>query len=128
MIPRFGRPAPQLSIIEPEKDSFVYMYHEQLNSFQQQWLAPAELEIFAQAIHNVGAPLTNCWRFVDGTVRQICRPGKMQRTVYNGHERVHAIKFQGIATPNGLVANLYGPVESKRRDSGMLADSAILPL
>ena len=65
---------------------------------------------------------------MDGTVTQICRPGKMQRTVYNGHERVHAIKFQGIATPNGLVANLYGPVEGKRRDSGMLADSAILPL
>ena len=52
----------------------------------------------------------------------------MQRTVYNRHEHVHAIKFQGIATRNGLVANLYGPVEGKRRDSGMLADSAILPL
>ena len=28
MIPRFGRPAPQLSMIAPEKTSFVYMYHE----------------------------------------------------------------------------------------------------
>ena len=65
---------------------------------------------------------------MDGTVRKICRSGKMQRTVYNRHEHVHAIKFQGIATRNGLVANLYGPVEGKRRDSGMLADSAILPL
>ena len=46
----------------------------------------------------------------------------------NGHKRVHAIKFQVIATPNGLVANLYGPVEGRRHNSGMLADSAILPL
>ena len=52
----------------------------------------------------------------------------MQRTVYNGHKCVHAIKFQAIATPNGLVANLFGPVEGRRHDSGMLADSAILPL
>ena len=104
------------------------MYHEKLNSFQQQWLAPAELEKFAQTIHNIGAPLSNCWGFVDGTVRQICRPGEMQRTVYNGHTRVHAVKFQAIATPNGLVANLYGPVEGRCHESEMLADSAILPL
>ena len=65
---------------------------------------------------------------MDDTVKQICLPGEMQRTVCNGHKRIHAIKFQAIATPNGLVANLYGPVEGKRHDSRMLADSAILPL
>ena len=51
----------------------------------------------------------------------------MQITVYNGHKRVHAIKFQSISAPNGLVANLFGPVEGRRHDSGMLADSGILP-
>lgn len=31
--------------------------------------------------------------------------------MYNGHKRVvHAIKFQSVALPNGLMANLYGPV------------------
>ena len=30
--------------------------------------------------------------------------------MYNGHKRVHAIKFQSVASPNGLMANLYGPV------------------
>ena len=30
--------------------------------------------------------------------------------MYNGHKRVHAIKFQSVALPNGLIANLYGPV------------------
>ena len=105
MIPRFGRPVPQVSMIVSE---MTIMYREKLNS---PWLAPAELEIFAQAIQNVGPPLTNCWGFVDGTVRRICRPGEIQRTVYNGHKRVHAIKFQAIATPDGLVANLYGAVE-----------------
>ena len=83
MIPRFGRPVQQLSTTASEMTS---MYREKLNSFQQQWLAPAELEKFAQTIHNVGGPLTNCWGFVDCTVRRICRPSQIQRTVYNGHK------------------------------------------
>ena len=130
MIPRFGRPVPELTMIASEMTSFVYdMYHdEKLNSFQQQRLAPAELEKFTQAIHNVGAPLTNCWGFVDGTARQICCSGEMQCTVHNGHKRIHAIKIQAIATPNRLIAKLYGLVEGRRHGSGMLADSAILPL
>ena len=33
-----------------------------------------------------------------------------QRIVYNGHKRVHALKFQSIVTPNGLISNLHGPV------------------
>ena len=72
------------------------------------------------------SPLTNCFGFVDGTIRQICRPGKLQRVVYNGHERVHALKFQSVALPNGLTANLYSPVEGCRHDAGMLKDSGLL--
>ena len=36
------------------------------------------------------------------------------------------IKFQSVVAPNGLIANLIGPVEGKRHDSGMLADSGLL--
>ena len=46
--------------------------------------------------------------------------------MYNGHKNVHAIKFQSVVAPNGLVANLYGPVEGKRHDSGILAMSGLL--
>ena len=82
---------------------------------------------YARAIHNKGAPLINCFGFVDGTVCPISRPKDDQRTVYNGHKRVHALKFQSIVTPNGLIANLFGPVEGRRHDSGMLADSNVMP-
>ena len=79
--------------------------------------------------HDKGAALSNCWGFIDldGTVRPICRPGKRQRLVYNGHKKVHAIKFQSIVAPNGLIANLFGPVEGKRHDSAMLLQSQVLP-
>ena len=46
--------------------------------------------------------------------------------MYNGHKRLHGIKFQSVVAPNGLIANLFGPEEGKRHDSGMLADSGLL--
>ncbi|KAK3742027.1 hypothetical protein QZH41_014350 [Actinostola sp. cb2023] len=46
--------------------------------------------------------------------------------IYNGHKRVHALMFQCVALPNGLIGNLYGPVEGRKHDAGMLADSGLL--
>ena len=40
--------------------------------------------------------------------------------MYNGHKRVHAIKFQSLVTPDGLMANLFGLEEGGEDDSGML--------
>ena len=77
-------------------------------------------------VYDDGAPLDNCWDFVDGTVRTISHPGIHQRVLYNSHERYHALKFQSVVAPNGLIANLYGPVEGKRHDTGMLMDSGLL--
>ena len=70
--------------------------------------------------------LDNCWGFVVGTVRPVCRPSQMQRAIYNGHKKVHALKFQSVVAANGLIANLYGPMEGKRHDAGMLRDSQLL--
>ena len=60
-------------------------------------------------------------------MRPICRRKENQRVVYNGHKRVHALKFQAVVTPNGLIANLFGPVEGRSHESGMLAMSVLLP-
>ena len=58
--------------------------------------------------------------FVDGTVWSISRPNGNKKKLYNVHEKIHAIKFQSVVAPKGLVANLYGPIERKGHDSGML--------
>ena len=127
MIPRFGRPEPQLCMISNAVMNELYQtWNRLLTDLNQVWLSPNHLEEFAAAVHTKGAALDNCWGFVDGTVRPICRPGQNQKCLYNGHKKVHAIKFQSIAAPSGLVANLFGPVEGKRHDSGMLARSGVL--
>ena len=59
-------------------------------------------------------------------MRAISRPGIYQRVFYNGHKSYHTLKFQSVLVPNGLIANLYGPVEGKRHDSGMLMDPGLL--
>ena len=68
------------------------------------------MDTYARSGHAKGAALQNCFGFVDGTVRPIARPDEHQRMMYNGHKQVHAIKFQSVALPNGLIANFYGPV------------------
>ena len=65
-----------------------------------------------KVVHRKGSPLDNCFGFVDGTVHPICRPGTVnQSLLYNGHKRVHVIKFQSVVTPDGMIANMYGPVD-----------------
>ena len=73
-------------------------------------MSPNLLQTYSEAIHDKGAALENCFGFVDGTVRPISKPGVNQRAVYNGHKRVHALKFQSLALPNGLIGHLFGPV------------------
>ena len=91
---------------------FIYNQHSyRLRSFNQASLSPANLQTLADVIHDAGPPYTNCWGFVDGTVRPVCRPGTLQRTLYNGHKRAHVIKVQSVVAPNGLIANSYGPVK-----------------
>ena len=53
------------------------------------------------------ASLENCWGFIDGAVEPISRPSMNQRVGYDGHKRFQALKFQSVATPDGLVAFLY---------------------
>lgn len=71
-----------------------------------------------QAVYNRGAPLTNCWGFVDGTARPICRPSVDQRIYFSGHKRVHALKYQAVMGANGIVCELDGPYPGSRHDAG----------
>ena len=79
-------------------------------------LSTENLQLYAESVARKGAALEDCFGFVDGTVGPICRPNKNQRIVYNGHKRVHSLKFQSVAIPNGMIASLYGPIGKIFRD------------
>ena len=127
MVPRFGRNPTELCLIFNTMIDFIYDNHNhRLRSWDQFFLQPNQLYSYAEAVHRLGAPLGNCFGFIDGTVRGIARPQENQRVMYNGHKRIHSIKFQSVVIPNGLIANLHGPFEGKRHDSTMLQQTDIL--
>ena len=111
MVPRFGKPVPVLSMVTNAVIDYIYTIHaHRITHWNDALLKPVALDTYAPSVHSKGAALQNCFGFVDGTVRPIDRPDEHQSMMYNGHKRVHAIKFQSVALPNGLIANLYGPV------------------
>ena len=95
------------------------------NPFGQPFFSADRVTEYVEAIArktNVDLPV---WGFIDGTVRPICRPERHQRQFYNGHKWPHAIKFQAVAAPDGLIVHLYGPVEGRRHDAAVLAESGL---
>ena len=128
---RFGRNPSEICLILNKVLDLVYdAHHHCLASWDQPFLSPQYitrvLKSCADAVHNKGAPLKNCFRFIDGTVRPIARPKYYQQVMYNDHKRIHSLKFQSVVLPNGLIANLAGPFEGKRHDSTMLHESGLL--
>ena len=120
LVYHFARPVPELSIITNHMMDLIYgRWHHLLTRYNHDLLSPPKLFQYADAIQQVGAALNNCWGFVDGT-------NENQRAIYNGHKRVHSIKFQVVALLNGLVGNLFGPIEGRRHNSFMLAASGFL--
>ena len=111
LIPRFGRPVSALSLITNQViDKIFHNHSHRIVQWNNNILNPPALQNYALAISQKGAALNNCFGFIDGTVRPISRPGEHQRLVNNGHKRVHALKFQSLALPNGLIGHLFGPV------------------
>ena len=111
MVHLFAKPVPVISMITNEVFTYIYATHGHLiQRWNHQLLRPRNLKYYAVVVHKKGAPLDNCFGFVDGTVRPISRPECNQRIVYNGQKRIHAIKFQSIVTPDGMIANMFGPV------------------
>lgn len=126
MVPRFGENPTELCLIFNSVLDFIYLRHRHWRWGMNPFLQPGKLHKYAEAIYQHGAPLQNCFGFIDGIVREIACPKYNQQVMYNGHKRVHGIKFQNVIIQNGLIANLSGPFEGKRHDSVMLHESGLL--
>lgn len=70
----------------------------------------------------------NIWGFIDGTYRKTARPIRYQHLCYTRYKKCHAIKFQSVVTPDGMIAYLFGPFVGKRHDARMLAESGLMTI
>lgn len=120
LMPMFGRSESMLSRIISATMRWIYnRWAQRLFSWDYTRLTPAKLEQFARAVSRAGSPLLDVVGFIDGTVRPIARPIENQRREYNGHHRLHAMKFQAVTTPDGIVAHLSGPYHGAQHDTTM---------
>ena len=126
LLPIFGRWKPELSIIiNTVCKQICDKWSGLVTDFTKaHFLTEERLQSYAAAV-SARSPLTNCFGFIDGTVRAICRPTVGQKSFYNGHKRHHGLKFQTVVTPDGIIAHMYGPLEGCRHDSAMLRESGL---
>ena len=64
---------------------FYEIWGHLFTTINQKWLSLNNLQVSANAIHDKGVSLENCWGFLDGTVSPLRRPRENQRIMYNGH-------------------------------------------
>lgn len=76
-------------------------------------------------MNHKGAPVRNCWAFIDGTVRPICRPLRNQEEYYSGHKKTHCVKYQSLLCPDGIIVNLKGAYPGRRHDAGIFRQSGL---
>lgn len=124
----FGRSSSEISRIFNVGIEFVYSKSKHLLEFGGSILTLQRLRYYSTCIHNAGSPYKNCIGFIDGTLRPICRPNHDQSMLYNGHKRVHGIKFQNVMAPDGIVLHMNGPWAGSRHDAGIFGRSNILDL
>jgi hypothetical protein len=65
----------------------------------------------------------NIWGFIVGTMRTICRTEENQRLYYSVYKKTHAIKYQAVMTPDGLMSHFPGPWEGRVGDYRMFMES-----
>ena len=121
----FGRSETAISTIFNHALNHVYEKCKHLLAFDWERLNAEYLEEMYNVNRRAGSLLEDCVGYIDGTIRPMCKPGRNQKLFYNGHKRVHCLKFQNIVFPDGIIVFMDGPYSGTRHDSGMLHVSEV---
>lgn len=114
MVEMFGASVSRMSrIISALRRCLHAMFSPALN--HPSLLSLAQLETFEAAIQRKSG-CSRIFGFIDGTVRPIPKPKHLQSAVYNGKDKVHALKYQSLVTPDGMLQQLAGPWPGSRHD------------
>jgi hypothetical protein len=122
---RWGRSTTSLSCCINELGDHLFLRWKHLFEFRPSFHSPERLSHYATCIAAAGSPIKDIWGFIDGTFVGICHPQEDQGAAYNGHKKHHGLKFQAVITPDGLLAPVFGPVEGRRADGGVLEMSKL---
>ena len=88
-------------------------------------LSSEKIEEYANAVFQK-CGVRGVFSFIDGTVQPTPKPELFQNLVYNGKDRTHALKYQMLCTPDGVMRHVSGPYCGSRHDQHMVHKSAVL--
>ncbi|ETV68871.1 hypothetical protein H257_15223 [Aphanomyces astaci] len=107
MVQTFGRSREALSALSNAAMLHVYERFGHLLDWDYQRLDSQWMQRCGDAIYMQGAPLKTCIGFIDGT-------------------RKHALKYQAVMSPDGIIVHLHGPEPGSRHDAYLLARSQLV--
>jgi hypothetical protein len=131
----FGLSPAQMSVVFEYAVRFLTARYEPMLRSPCIW--SDHIQGWAEAVFQKAGRFDSVFGFIDGTVRQICRPGPrhvrgahgrvdIQRLFYSGHKRKHALKFQTMVAPCGIIMHLFGPFPGRGNDGRMLRESGLM--
>ncbi|KAF8585008.1 hypothetical protein K439DRAFT_1646796 [Ramaria rubella] len=126
---KYARPQSAISEITNETARYINDHWSHLLDWDNTGVVhPSRLRAYATTLAEFGAPMTTVFRFINCTIHPMCWSGCFQELVYTGYKKCHRMKFQGVVTPNGLMAHLYGPFWAPQNDVGVLGESRLLEM
>lgn len=124
----FGHGYSWLSTIFNDVCEHLYNTFKDKLFWDETRLTPTTLTRYCNTIFRHGEPSGRIWGFIDGTHREICRPGPDvadQTWFYSGYKKKHTIQSQAVATPDGLISSFCGGFEGRTSDWGMWLNSEL---
>lgn len=103
-----------------------WMRFSSLRPLTRHYFTAKRVVCFCQAIPKKAGLDLWLWGFVDGNLLCNCRPVVQKILYWSKHKEVHGLKYKVVATSDGLIAHMSGPIEGKRHNSGVLQESWLL--
>ncbi|KZV60172.1 hypothetical protein PENSPDRAFT_594395 [Peniophora sp. CONT] len=85
----------------------------------------SELEDFCAAYAEAGCPIDCVIGSIDATHQHLSRPKYWQEALYTGHTKDWGLKYDSTTTPDGMLANVSGPIEARRADATLFRTSEL---
>ncbi|EDQ84318.1 uncharacterized protein MONBRDRAFT_12946 [Monosiga brevicollis MX1] len=97
------------------------LVQERMN-FDERYFQPSWAKQGAAAVATRHPPTAGICAFIDRTDHHIARPaGEAQRWFCVGKDKAHALRYQAVLAPNGIIISFYGPFRGPTQDAVMLA-------
>lgn len=125
----FKRSAPAISRLVNHLIKWTMLRWNQLLIWDHHRLTPAKLEEYADLCYEASDNECNAViGFIDGTVHEINRPVIGQQSVFNGHKHIHALKYQSIMAPDGIILHLSKAFTGTTHDLTIYQQSGIIDI